>query len=170
MMKSVSSNWGVTLATIAAAYLLTPFTIHRLGDGGYGTWNLINAITGYLALLVLGVPMASVRYFAEHVADGNIEKLNEAIGSCTALYLALGGMALLVGVGMYFFYDFTYTIPTTVHADANWSGSSACCRTACSPPTMSSRPATPSAWPACCCASPSLSWCWSGGPHSPRSR
>jgi O-antigen/teichoic acid export membrane protein len=121
MMKSVSSNWGVTLATIAAAYLLTPFTIHRLGDGGYGTWNLINAITGYLALLVLGVPMASVRYFAEHVADGNIEKLNEAIGSCTALYLALGGMALLVGVGMYFFYDFTYTIPTAVHADANWA-------------------------------------------------
>jgi len=121
MMKSVSSNWVVTIVTIAAAYLLTPFTIHRLGDAGYGTWNLINAITGYLALLVLGVPMASVRYFAEHVADGDIDKLNKAIGSCTALYLALGAAAVIVGVGMFVFFDVTYDIPAAVQSDAHWA-------------------------------------------------
>lgn len=121
MLKSVTSTWGVTVATIAAAYLLTPFTIHRLGDAGYGTWNLINAITGYLALLMLGVPMASVRYFAEHVADGNVAELNKAIGSCTALYLALGAAALLVGVGMYVFFDVTYDIPAAVQHDAHWA-------------------------------------------------
>ena len=121
MMKSVTSTWGVTVATIAAAYLLTPFTIHRLGDAGYGTWNLINAITGYLALLVLGVPMASVRYFAQHVADGDVGKLNEAIGSCTALYLALGAVAVVVGVGMYVFFDVTYAIPAAVQHDAHWA-------------------------------------------------
>src|SRR5467141_1936339 len=107
MLKSVSSNWGITLVSIVAAYLLTPFTLHKLGDAGYGTWHLINAITGYLALLVLGVPMASVRYFAQHVADGDVRKLNEAIGSCTALYLILGGIALLAGVGLYAFFNVT---------------------------------------------------------------
>ena len=121
MMKSVGSNWAVTIATIAAAYLLTPFTIHRLGDAGYGTWNLISAITGYLALLVLGVPMASVRYFAQHVADGNVKELNKAIGSCTALYLALGAAAVIVGVGMFVFFHVTYDIPAGARPDANWA-------------------------------------------------
>jgi len=107
VFKSVGSNWIITLVTIVAAYLLTPFTLHKLGDAGYGTWNLINSITGYLGLLVLGVPMASVRYFAQHVADGDVRKLNEAIGSCTALYLLLGGVALVVGMGLYVVFNVT---------------------------------------------------------------
>ena len=98
MFKNVGSNWVVSLVSMVAIYFITPFTIHKLGDDGYGTWNLINAITGYLALLALGVPMASVRYFAQHVASGDEKKLNETIGSCTALYLGLGAIALVVGL------------------------------------------------------------------------
>src|SRR5467141_4519370 len=103
----------VTVVTVVAVYFLTPYSIHKLGDDAYGTWNLINSITGYLGLLVLGVPMASVRYFAQHVATGDVRKLNEAIGSCTALYLLLGGLALLAGVGMYAFFTLGYHIPVT---------------------------------------------------------
>src|SRR5437762_6911737 len=106
-----------TVVTVVAVYFLTPFTIHKLGDTGYGTWNLINAITGYLGLLVLGVPMASVRYFAQHVAKGDDQALNKAIGSCTALYLLLGGIALIVSAGLYFFFTRTYDISTALHAD-----------------------------------------------------
>ena len=79
MIKNVGSNWIVTVVTVVAVYFLTPFTIHKLGDAGYGTWSLINSITGYLGLLVAGVPMASVRYFAQHVANGDTRKLNQAI-------------------------------------------------------------------------------------------
>ena len=111
MIRNVSSNWIVTLVTVAAMYLLTPFTLHKLGENGYGTWNLITSITGYLGLLVLGVPMASVRYFAQHAATGDTRKLNEAIGSCMAFYLALGGLALLAGVGMYALFTLGYHIP-----------------------------------------------------------
>jgi len=118
VLKNVGSNWGITLVSIAAVYVLTPFTLHRLGDAGYGTWNLIVSITGFLALLTLGVPMASVRYFAQHVADGDVRKLNEAIGSCTALYLILGGIALLAGVGLYAFFNVTYDVPAAVRGDA----------------------------------------------------
>jgi O-antigen/teichoic acid export membrane protein len=120
VLKSVGSNWGITFVSIAAAYLLTPFTLHALGDAAYGSWNLINAITGYLALLVLGVPMASVRYFAQHVADGDVRRLNAAIGSCTALYLALGGVALVVGVGLYGFFA-GYDIPAPIRGDSHWA-------------------------------------------------
>ena len=118
MLKNVGSNWGITLVSIVAVYVLTPFTLHQLGDAGYGTWNLIASITGFLALLMLGVPMASVRYFAQHVADGDVRKLNEAIGSCTALYLMLGGVALLVGVGLYAFFNVAYNVPAAIRGDA----------------------------------------------------
>jgi len=121
VLRNVGSNWLVTVVTVLAVYLLTPYTIHKLGDDGYGTWNLINSITGYLGLLVLGVPMASVRYFAQHVARGDVAKLNQAIGSCTALYLVLGGLALVLGVGMYAFFTLTYHIPPALHADARWA-------------------------------------------------
>src|SRR5205809_5985584 len=95
--------------------------MHKLGDDGYGTWHLINSITGYLGLLVLGVPMASVRFFAQHVARGDTTKLNQAIGSCTALYLILGAVALVMGVGLYAFFTFTYHIPAALHGDAGWA-------------------------------------------------
>lgn len=121
MLKSIGSSWVATLVTIAAVYFLTPFTLHKLGDDGYGTWNLITSITGYVGLLVLGVPMASVRYFAQHVAEGDARKLNAAIGSCAALYLLLGGIALVAGVGLYEFFTRTYDIPAPVHTDARWA-------------------------------------------------
>ena len=121
VFKNVGSNWVVSLVSMLAIYFITPFTIHKLGDDGYGTWNLINAITGYLGLLVLGVPMASVRYFAQHVTTGDEEKLNETIGSCTVLYLVLGVIALVVGAGLYLFFTHTYTIPTTIREDAHWA-------------------------------------------------
>jgi len=117
VLKNVGSNWVVTVVTVFAVYLLTPFTIHKLGVDGYGTWLLITSINGYLALLVLGVPMASVRYFAQHVATGDTRSLNEAISSCTGLYLLLGLIALVVGVGLYAFFTL-YGIPTALHGDA----------------------------------------------------
>jgi len=121
VIKNVGSNWLVTLVSVAALYLLTPFTLHTLGAAGYGTWILITSVTGYLGLLVLGVPMASVRYFAQHVAKGDVHQLNKAIGSCTALYLLLGGIAFVVGLGLYAFFAVTYDIPASLHADAGWA-------------------------------------------------
>ena len=117
MLKSIGSNWGVTLVTVIVLYVLTPFTLHKLGTDGYGTWLLITSMNGYLGLLVLGVPMASVRYFAQHVANQDIRKLNEAISSCTGLYLLLGVIALVIGMGLYAFFTL-YGIPTPLHSDA----------------------------------------------------
>ncbi|HEV8355688.1 MAG TPA: polysaccharide biosynthesis C-terminal domain-containing protein [Gemmatimonadales bacterium] len=119
MLRNVSSNWIVTLLSILSAYLLTPFTLHQLGNDGYGTWNLIASITGYIGLLALGVPMASVRYFAQYAAEGDIPKLNAAVGSCTALYLALGAVALVVGGVLYAVFRFNYNLPMAIRGDAN---------------------------------------------------
>lgn len=117
MLRSVGSNWAVTALTILVLYLLTPFTLHQLGTEGYGTWLLITSMNGYLGLLVLGVPMASVRYFAQHVANRDTRKLNEAISSCTGLYVLLGLIAFVIGIGLYAFFSL-YGIPAWLHSDA----------------------------------------------------
>src|SRR4051812_10688810 len=111
MLRNVGSNWTMTLVTIAVTYILTPFTIHTLGQDGYGTWTLITALTGYMSLLSLGVPMASVRYLAQHIAERDTRRLNEAIGSCVGLYLVIGVVALVVGAALTVALTMFYDIP-----------------------------------------------------------
>jgi len=89
MLRNIGSTWVLTVVTIAATYFLTPFIIHTLGQDGYGTWTLITALTGYISLLALGVPMASVRFIAQHVTSGEHDRTNAVIGSCVGLYLMI---------------------------------------------------------------------------------
>ncbi len=118
MLRNVGSNWVVTLFAIAATYVLTPFTIRTLGNDGYGTWTLITAMTGYMSLLTLGVPMASVRFLAQHVAEGDPRKMNEAIGSCVGLYLMMGVVALVVGLALTVVFTALYDIPVPLRSQA----------------------------------------------------
>jgi len=118
VFKNVSSSWVVTLVTIGVMYVLTPFVIRMLGVEAYGAWTLIASITGYLGLLMLGVPMASVRYLAQHVAEGDQRKLNETIATCAGLYLALGAAALAIGAGLFAFFVHAYTLPSGLRLEA----------------------------------------------------
>jgi O-antigen/teichoic acid export membrane protein len=118
LLKSVGSNWLGTIVTIGAAYVLTPFAIHTLGVERYGVWALIASITGYLGLLMLGVPMAAVRHLAQHVAKGDQDRVNTVIGSCAALYLGAGIVALIVGAALFEFFAATYPIPAPLQSDA----------------------------------------------------
>jgi O-antigen/teichoic acid export membrane protein len=118
MLRSVGSNWVVTAATVLVTYLLTPFVLHTIGAEAYGTWAVVTSLTGYLGLIALGVPMASVRYLAQHVAEGDVRKTNEVIGSCLGLYLMVGVAALLVGVGLFGFFTATYELSPATAADA----------------------------------------------------
>src|SRR4029077_16375870 len=117
MLRNIGSNWVVTLITIAATYILRPFTIHVLGSTGYGTWTLITAMTGYMSLLALGVPMACVRYVSQHVAEGDPRAMNKAIGSCVGLYLMIGVAALAVGAALTAVFAL-YDVPQTLRGQA----------------------------------------------------
>jgi O-antigen/teichoic acid export membrane protein len=118
MLRSVGSNWMVTVATVAVTYRLTPFALHTLGAEAYGAWAVVTALTGYLSLLALGVPMASVRYLAQHLAEGDAQKSNEVIGSCLGLYLLVGVAALLAGIGLFGVFTTTYQFSPAAAADA----------------------------------------------------
>jgi O-antigen/teichoic acid export membrane protein len=98
MLRNIGSNWVLVVVTVATTYLVTPVIIEALGEGGYGTWTLITAMTGYMGLLALGVPMATVRYLAQHVTEDDTRALNRMIASCAVLYLGIGLAALVIGV------------------------------------------------------------------------
>ena len=117
MLRNIGSNWVLTASTIAATYLLTPFVIRTLGQDGYGTWTLITAMTGYMSLLALGVPMACVRYLAQDVAEGDTQKMNETIGSCAGMYLLVGGAAIVIGLVLTVLFR-AYEIPSTLRGEA----------------------------------------------------
>ena len=118
MLRNIGSNWALIALTIAATYFLTPFLIRTLGQDGYGTWTLITALTGYMSLLALGVPMASVRYLAQDIAQGDTQKVNRTIGTCVGLYLMIGAAALLVGAGLSVLFAVFFEVPAGWHAQA----------------------------------------------------
>jgi O-antigen/teichoic acid export membrane protein len=118
LFKSISSDWFARFLSVAVAYFSLPFVLHTLGQERYGTWLLINSITGYLGLLMLVSPMAAVRYFAQHLAEGDQRSLNKAIGTCAGLYLIMGVIVLLAGHGLSAFFDSTYDIPESWQSDA----------------------------------------------------
>src|SRR5205807_1824755 len=118
VFRNVGSTWVLTLVTIVVTYALTPFVIHTLGPAGYGTWTLITSMTGYMGLLALGVPMASVRYLAQHVAEGDRRKTNEVIASCAGLYLMISAAAGLIGaalIALFGIYEIPSSFQTTAH-------------------------------------------------------
>jgi O-antigen/teichoic acid export membrane protein len=58
--------------------------------------------------LILGVPMASVRFVAEQVAMHNVAGMNRAISTCLVICTGLGVAALLAGAVLWFVFDTRY--------------------------------------------------------------
>lgn len=119
MFRNIGSNWVLIALTIAATYFITPFIIRTLGHDGYGTWTLITAMTGYMNLLALGVPMASVRYLAQDVAKRDIEQMNRTIGTCVGLYLMIGGASLVIGGALAMSFGFFFNVPAALQLQAS---------------------------------------------------
>jgi O-antigen/teichoic acid export membrane protein len=97
VFKNVGSNWLVNLLQMAVVLVLAPFVLHRLGPDQNGVWVTIVSFTGILSLLILGIPMASVRFVAEQVARKDPLRMNAAIATCLGICTALGGVALVAG-------------------------------------------------------------------------
>jgi len=111
VLRNISIGWVATAAMIAATFILMPFVYGVLGEQGYGTWLLILAILGYLRQLLVGLPMASVKFMAEDVASGDTEELNRAVSTCAVLYLLMGAAAVVIGAGLFWFFVAAYDIP-----------------------------------------------------------
>ena len=111
MLKNIGANWLLTLLSILSAFILMPYTIGVLGKVEYGLWILVASATGYLSLLVLGTPMASVRFLSKSIAEKDYKKVNETVGGFAGLYLMLGLLCLVVGAIIYFLFPLLFNVP-----------------------------------------------------------
>jgi O-antigen/teichoic acid export membrane protein len=109
----------VSGVTVIVTFLLLPFTIHALGETRYGMWMLIMSMTGYLLLLTLGVPMATVRTMTQHTTAGKHKELNAAIGSAAAIYVMLGGFAFAIGLALFALFDTAYDVPLALRGESH---------------------------------------------------
>ena len=121
MLKSIRSNWLLTILQVGITFLLLPFTIKALGVSRYGTWLLITAMTSYLSMLALGIPMATVRFVANLAGAADEARLNRAVGSCAGLYLLIGLASAVIGTGLFVAFERVYTIPPETLSQARWA-------------------------------------------------
>lgn len=118
MFKSIGSNWALVFLKFAAAFVVTPFTVRALGTDAYGSWVLLNSIVGYLALLVLGTPMTSVRFLSQAAATGDTRRLNQYVSNFLGVYLLMGAICLVVGACLYPSLGRVFPIPGNLLYDA----------------------------------------------------
>jgi len=105
VFKSVASNWILNLLQIAALLWLSRFMLQELGPDTNGLWVAIGSYTGILSLLILGVPMASVRAIATAVAQKSEEAEQRAISTCMGICCAFGAAALVCAGLLYLLFD-----------------------------------------------------------------
>ena len=94
------SNWSNLLLSTLAVFVLYPYCVHVMGEAQSGVWLLISSVTGYFALLQLGVPMANVRFVSQYYAQGDFEKVNQTVSSNFAFFSVIGLIVLLTGIGI----------------------------------------------------------------------
>lgn len=103
--------------------ILTPLMQHEargVGGSAYGVFLGIIALIGFIDLLALGVPMATVKHVAEGVATNDIERTNRAFSTSLGITLGMGVMALLVSVALYL--PFVHGLDDLIVKDANLRG------------------------------------------------
>ncbi len=130
MFKNIGSNWVLNILTAVVTFYVTPFQTLGLGGTVNGVWQTIVAATGYLALLLTGVPMASVRELSERLttweqakrsgdeaqAAQRLNAVNATITNCLGLYLRLGAAAVIVGGAIFAWWEWQYVASGKVPA------------------------------------------------------
>lgn len=101
MLKNIGSNWTLNVVQILVFMVLTPYTLNALQERTFGVWEVIVAMTGPLQLLVLGVPMATVRAISAKLGKSDHAGANQALGESITLTLLMGSVALVVGLVLY---------------------------------------------------------------------
>jgi O-antigen/teichoic acid export membrane protein len=108
MLKNVGSNWALAFVQIIVMIQLTPVQVAALGADANGAWLTVASLTSVLGLLILGVPMASVRFIARHAAAKDADKVNQAVASCLGICVVLGVAAAALGAGLSVFFEHVY--------------------------------------------------------------
>ena len=115
---NIFSNWAALAIGMGAAFFVTPFVVHRLGNVAYGVWVLVVSLNSYMGLLDLGLRGAVTRYVSRGVTEQNRAESADAVSG--ALWIRLWMSAAIVISSLVFAVVFTkiFQVPSELQQDA----------------------------------------------------
>ena len=92
------SGTALYLVGASTAFIMSPFLVRHLGNAGYGFWELLLGLVGYLGVLDMGIGPAVVRHVALARGQKNPERLLQVINTGFFTFLCAGvvGAALVL--------------------------------------------------------------------------
>jgi hypothetical protein len=91
-----------TLVVTAGSFVVTPATLNGLGDSAYAVWLLLNSVIGYMRTLDLGASSGTMKYGAGAFERGDQQDLAKVFNTTSAIFSAVGILALLATGGLVF--------------------------------------------------------------------
>lgn len=95
-------NYIVIFLNILVGLLYTPYMLRMMGQSEFGLYSLVASVISYLTILDLGLGNAVIRYTAKFRTEGKQEEQYEMFGMFFVLYLIIGVVAVVLGLGLYF--------------------------------------------------------------------
>lgn len=94
-------NYIVIILNAIVGLLYTPYMLRMMGQSEYGLYSLVASVISYLTILDLGMGNAIIRYTAKFRAEGKQKEQYEMFGMFFILYLIIGLLAVVIGMGLY---------------------------------------------------------------------
>lgn len=98
-------SYVIIILNAVIGIVYTPFMLRMMGQAEYGLYSLAASVIAYLTVLDLGFGNAIIRYTAKYRAEEKLQEQYEMFGMFLRLYLCIGVIAFLIGLGLYFNVD-----------------------------------------------------------------
>src|SRR5580704_6123455 len=92
--RSVTFSVARKLATGPISLLLVPYTLHRVGAVGYGTWAIFGTLINMSFLLDFGLGATVTKYIAENRGKNDLRQMKRVLDTSLAAYLFIAVAAL----------------------------------------------------------------------------
>lgn len=116
--RSVLSNWLAMAASMAVAFFLSPFLVHRLGNAAYGVWILAISSVQYFGLLDLGMRSSVLRYVSKGHATHDHKAASEAFSAAFWVRLQISALLLVLCGGLAAIFPRIFKVPSGMENDA----------------------------------------------------
>ena len=108
---NAASGWIAHLVFAGVGLILMPYCINRLGEQGFGVYQLARSVLVFFMFLQLGMGPTLVRFCSQAIAKGDKEQIRKISSTAQLLLGGLGLIASLLCLALIPFFIRFYEIP-----------------------------------------------------------
>ena len=118
--SGVITSYVAILVNVFYTIFSVRLALHYLGKEQFGLWALALQVSGYMALLELGMTSAISRFLADHKDDVNGGEYGSLLLTGGIVFPLQGGMIAIAGAAFSFAAPALFHIPTALASDFRW--------------------------------------------------